>query len=141
MDIDKILAAAELVKLKRAELEEAEAALTSALRGSGSSAKSAAPQGGRGASTRPNGGGRSNGQLSPVTQRVAKFLAQHPDGSEFGVVVAAVQPATTAAVKSALNGLRAKQQATFRNGKYAPKENASRGLPRRRQVSVEQSVT
>jgi hypothetical protein len=137
MDIDKVLQAAERVKQLRSELAAAEEDLSSIL-----GARSAKPAGKVNSSSASSTIRRSQASdLPPVTQRVAKFLAQHPDGSEFGVVVEGVQPATSAAVKSALNGMRAKGTATFRNGLYGPKENGARGLPRRRQLAVELPTT
>ncbi len=131
-NLDLVISMAERVKRLRTELQEAELELEKVVRG-----KSAAVRTTKAANRAPTT--RSSPQV-PVSQRVAKYLAQHPDGSEFGVIVGAVQPASKFAVKSALKGMRDKGTATFRNGKYAPKENASRGLPRRRQV-LEQPTT
>lgn len=115
--VDLIISVAERVKRLRGELAAAEADLTRLVRG-------------RGPGRPPKmSAGRAPAEGTPT--RIARVLARRGP-LEFAELVAAVQPATKAAVKSALVKGRERGTFAFRGGKYqlterkkAPKDSSS----------------
>jgi hypothetical protein len=78
----------------------------------------------------------------PVTQRVAKVLVMRGP-MPFGDLLKAVEPATRAAVKSALNKGRERGEFTFKNGLYGivDKKKPTRGAASRGSTATTAPVT